>query len=270
MPAWTRSPAARIFQKDGPDAAVSSAGCTTDCCGSAPSLGLAPKMPVVAGATRYRIATMDCSAEESEIRRALDPIAGITNLRFDLGQRVLTIAAAPEVLPAAVAAIRRVGFDPQPTTESLAAGLSGSAHANDHEHGDEHEHENSTFGAGIGRLVLALALAIGADALSFFAPDTVAFKGVGMALSLAAIALADDTYRKGLGALRHGRLNINALMAVPRCQRGCRCIRSIRRPIRNRSERCLTNPKDPLIIEGYVETDQRAAKALTERWGEVL
>ena len=203
------------FQRDGSAAALASTVGTTDCCGSASSPVVAPKMPVVAGATRYRIATMDCSAEESEIRRALDPIAGITNLRFDLGQRVLTIAAAPEVLPAAVAAIRRVGFDPQPTTESLAAGPPGSAHAHDHEHGDEHEHEHSTFGAGIGRLVLALALAIGAEALSFFAPDTLVFKGAGMALALAAIGLAGlDTYKKGLGALRHGRLNINALMAV--------------------------------------------------------
>lgn len=29
------------------------------------------------GATRFHIATMDCAAEESEIRRAVDPIAGI-------------------------------------------------------------------------------------------------------------------------------------------------------------------------------------------------
>jgi Cd2+/Zn2+-exporting ATPase len=203
------------IQNDGPKAALTSMACATDCCGSAPSPVVAPKVPAVAGATRYRIATMDCSAEESEIRRALDPIAGITNLRFDLGQRVLTIAAAPDVLPAAVEAIKRVGFDPQPTTESFAAGPSRSAHAHGHESGNEHEHKHSTFGAGIGRLVLALALAIGAEALSFFAPDTAAFKGVGMVLALAAIALAGlDTYKKGLGALRHGRLNINALMAV--------------------------------------------------------
>ena len=172
-------------------------------------------MFVVADATRYRIATMDCSAEESEIRRALDPIAGITNLRFDLGRRTLTITAAPEVLPAAVAAIRRVGFDPQPTTEPSAAGPLASAQAHDSAHGDGHKHELGAFGAGIGRLLLALALAVGAEALSFFASDTFVFKGAGMALALAAIALAGlDTYKKGWGALRRGHLNINALMAV--------------------------------------------------------
>ena len=198
-----------------PDAAVATTACTTDCCGSAPSPVTAPKMPGIPGATRYRIATMDCSAEESEIRRALDPIAGITNLRFDLRQRVLTVAAAPKVLPAAVEAMRRVGFDPQPATESSGVASSGSGNSHDHEQGGEHSHEHADLGSGIARLILALAFAIGAEALSFLAPDTLAFKGFGMALALAAIALAGlDTYKKGLGALRHGRLNINALMAV--------------------------------------------------------
>ena len=198
-----------------PDAAVATTACTTDCCGSAPSPVTAPKMPEIPGATRYRIATMDCSAEESEIRRALDPIAGITNLRFDLRQRVLTVAAAPKVLPAAVEAMRRVGFDPQPATESSGVASSGSGNSHDHEQGGEHSHEHADLGSGIARLILALAFAIGAEALSFLAPDTLAFKGFGMTLALAAIALAGlDTYKKGLGALRHGRLNINALMAV--------------------------------------------------------
>ena len=65
-------------------------------------------------ATRYRVATMDCSAEESEIRRALDLVEGITSLRFDLSQRALTVVAEPEALRAATEAMRRVGFDPQP------------------------------------------------------------------------------------------------------------------------------------------------------------
>ncbi len=190
-----------------------------------------------AGVARYRIATMDCAAEESEIRRALDAIAGIGNLRFELGRRLLTVAAAPAAQAAAVQAIRRIGFDPQPVADTDAAAPPGSAaghgdgqrcgHAPGHDHGHQHAHqpahqhahmhgpEAMAFGAGVGRLLLALALAIGAEALAFFAPDTWAFKGTGMALALAAIALAGlDTYKKGLGALRRGRLNINALMTV--------------------------------------------------------
>lgn len=198
-----------------PDNAEAATACTTDCCGSALLPVTASKRSAVAGTTRYRIATMDCSAEQSEIRRALDPIVGITNLRFDFGQRVLTVVAAPQVLPAAVEAMRRAGFDPQPVTESSGASPPGAEQTQVDEHGDEHSHVHANLGSGIARLVLALVLAIGAEALSFFAPDTQVFNGIGMALALAAIVLAGlDTYEKGLGALRHGRLNINALMAV--------------------------------------------------------
>lgn len=207
--------------KTSPNAGLASMACTTGCCGSAPLPVIAPKLPAVvvavAGATRYRIATMDCSAEESEIRRALDSIAGITSLRFDLRQRILTVAAAPEVLPAAVDAMRRMGFDPQAAIDSSGGVPSGSSDAHDHGHDGEHDHDHgpANLGAGIARLISALALAVGAEALSFFAPDTQVFNGIGMALALAAIALAGlDTYKKGLGALRHGRLNINALMAL--------------------------------------------------------
>ena len=51
--------------------------------------------------------------------------------------------------------------------------------------------------------------------LGYFAPDTQVWKGAGLALAAAAIWLAGfDVYKKGLTALRHGRLNINALMTV--------------------------------------------------------
>ena len=65
------------------------------------------------------------------------------------------------------------------------------------------------------RLGLALLLAIGAELLGFFAPDTWAWKGAGLAVAAAAIVLSGfEVYGKGLVALRHGRLNIDALMAV--------------------------------------------------------
>lgn len=149
---------------------------------------------------RFRISAMDCAAEESEIRRALEPIAGVRGLGFQLGARTLTIDAPPEVIPEAVSAIRKAGFDPEPITTSSA-----STEAN--EHGPATE--------GLWRMVLALALAIIAEALSFFTPDTTVFKGLGMAVAAAAIWLAGfSTYRKGFAALMQARLNINALMTV--------------------------------------------------------
>ena len=49
-------------------------------------------------AVRVRIPTMDCAAEESEIRRVLEPIAGIRSLSFQLGARTLAISAPASVL----------------------------------------------------------------------------------------------------------------------------------------------------------------------------
>jgi Cd2+/Zn2+-exporting ATPase len=77
---------------------------------------------------------------------------------------------------------------------------------------DDHDHAPGT---GLARLLIALALATGAELLSFLAPDTLPFKALGLAVSGAAIACAGfDVLEKGLAALRHGRLNINALMSV--------------------------------------------------------
>jgi len=150
---------------------------------------------VVTGAA-FRIDAMDCAAEESEIRRALAQVIGVRGLSFQLGARTLTIDAPEAVIPQALTAIRRAGFDPQPVAAQNAASAAPPA-------------------AGLWRLVIALALAIAAELLDFLAPQTVVFQGIGMALAVAAIALAGvSTYKKGLAALRHRRFNINALMAV--------------------------------------------------------
>ncbi|HNI36879.1 MAG TPA: heavy metal translocating P-type ATPase [Pseudomonadales bacterium] len=146
----------------------------------------------------FRISNMDCATEESEIRRAIDGIAGIRGLQFRLGERQLIIDADDKGLQAALAAIRRAGFKPEaitaqtlPVTEST--GLLGAQ----------------------GRLVLALCLAIAAEALAFGFPTTGLAKWLGMALAAAAIGLSGfSVYGKGVAALRNGRLNINALMSV--------------------------------------------------------
>jgi Zn2+/Cd2+-exporting ATPase len=151
---------------------------------------------------RFRIQNMDCAAEESEIRRLLEPVSGIASLSFHLGTRTLTVSGSQQSIDKVVGALRGGGFDPQlqssgtaatPAPVQVVGGLS----------------------RGIRRLVLALLLATGAEALAFFAGETAAVTAAEMALSAAAIWLAGlDTYRKGLTALRHGRLNITALMTV--------------------------------------------------------
>ena len=150
---------------------------------------------------------MDCASEEGEIRRALEPLAGIRLLRFQLGARTLTIDADPKDLHQALEAIRKAGFDPKPLTPTAPHEDAGEgAHDHDHDHG---------FEVGIRRMGTALGMAIAAEAVSFFAPDILIWKLAGMVIAAIAIWLAGlDTYTKGLKALRQGRLNINALMTV--------------------------------------------------------
>ena len=148
----------------------------------------------------FRIATMDCAAEESEIRHAVAGVSGLRGLHFQLAARTVAIDAAPAVMPQVLAAIRRVGFDPQPLAQ---------------EGGDAHAHTHLPGAEGLVRLGLALGLAVAAELLAFLAPDQRVFQVAGMALAAVAIGLAGfSTYRKGLAALGRGRLNINALMTV--------------------------------------------------------
>ena len=151
---------------------------------------------------------MDCASEESEIRRAVEGVPGVLGLRFQLGERSLRIAGGPQAALAAVEAIRNTGFEVHAwpdAPESTGAGV-----------GSDHEHEHAaTTGSGLPRLLAALALATAAEGLSFLVPDAPWSKWVGLAVAAAAIALAGfSTFSKGLTALRHGRLNINALMSV--------------------------------------------------------
>ncbi len=148
---------------------------------------------------------MDCAAEEAEIRRAVDGIAGIRGLRFQLGQRLLTVDADATAVEPAMAAIRKAGFDPQP----VGAGADASSHAADDGHGHGAE------GSALPKLAAALLLAIGAEAIGYFASETTAWRAAGLTIAALAIWLSGfDVYKKGLAALRHGRLNINALMTV--------------------------------------------------------
>ena len=193
-----------------PEKTLPQAHSAANCCGAdhvhppacapvqaAPALGTAGQL--------FRIPTMDCSAEESDIRRALEPIPGIRSLGFQLGARTLRIDATDAALPLALAAIRQAGFDPQALP---GGGDAGGGTADD-------PHDHTAHGSGLRRYLLALGLALSAELISFVAPDGMAFKAAGMALAAAAIGLAGmATYQKGIAALLRGKLNINALMSV--------------------------------------------------------
>ncbi len=193
-------------------------------------MALNPKAEASASgdAVVLRIPLMDCAAEESDIRHALDSVAGIRSLRFHLAQRTLTIDAPPEVVPVAVEAVNRAGYPATPLQPGERTDKQAPQAHHDHgDHRDPHgtrghatEHAQSlsaglTAGSGIGRYAAALSFAVAAELLHFFAPDTLPWRLAGMAVAVLAIGLAGfSTYAKGLAALRHARLNINALMTV--------------------------------------------------------
>lgn len=89
-------------------------GCGSGC--AAPPVVSEPAASSAATAApqRFRIANMDCASEESEIRQALDGLAGIRGLQFNLGDRELAIAADDRALLQALDAIRKAGFKPEP------------------------------------------------------------------------------------------------------------------------------------------------------------
>ena len=174
---------------------------TDACC--APAVNPSPQPAAEVAMQQFRVPAMDCSVEEADIRRALETVPGIRALSFQLRERALGIDAPADSIAKAVEAVRKAGFKIEPLTVKPVT----DGHAlHDHDHGSD---------TGLRKMVAALALAVIAEAISFFAPETMVWKLVGMGVAAAAILVAGlDVYRKGMSALLAGRLNINALMSV--------------------------------------------------------
>ena len=165
-------------------------------------IDMPPVGPALTGASILvlRIPDMDCAVEEGAIRRALEKVEGIRRLRFDLPNRGLRIDAPAGEWDRITALIEETGMRVERTRDE------GEAEA---------IAPPSSQRAEIVRLVAALILAGVAESLAFAVADTPMWRGVGMVLAAAAIALAGTTvFRKGLYALFRGKLNINALMTV--------------------------------------------------------
>lgn len=171
------------------------------CCGSIsapasldetvpPALSTAPEGGSVA---RLRIAQMDCPTEEALIRKKLGAMDEVQGLEFNLMQRMLTVAYRTGALPAVQAAIRELGMDAEPVEPS----------------GDEEPQTEAAkpwWPYAAGGLAALVAEIMHWSGLPEW---TVALVAV---LAVAVCGL--DTYRKGWIALRHGNLNINALMSI--------------------------------------------------------
>ncbi|MGE4452375.1 heavy metal translocating P-type ATPase [Castellaniella sp.] len=144
--------------------------------------------------TELRILQMDCPTEEALIRKALSALPAVRSLDFNLMRRVLTVVHAPDALESILRAIRDLGFTPEQAGE--AAAPSGMAP----------EAPGSWW-----PLAASGAAALAAEVAHWVeAPWTV--PAVLAVLAIAGCGLG--TYRKGWTALRHGQMNINALMSI--------------------------------------------------------
>ena len=148
--------------------------------------------------SRLRIAQMDCPTEEAMIRRKLDGHPEVHRLQFDLMQRVLTVVHAEGALPRIEAAIRELGMVGEVLSKA-SDGAPGNAATPD-------DGAEAWWPLALGGIA-----ALGAEIVHWLAlPEWLA-----ALLALAAIAACGTgTYRKGWIDLRHGSLNINALMSL--------------------------------------------------------
>jgi len=145
-----------------------------------------------------RIPAMDCPVEEGQIRRVLEPFTDIRGLQFDLPGRALAIDAPASAWQPLLAAIRSAGFQAEPLSAPPAAADTARTQRRE-----------------LMRLGAALAVALLAELCHLLAPDAPAWTVAGMVAAAVAIGLSGlGVLRKGLSALRHGRLDISALMSV--------------------------------------------------------
>ena len=177
---------------------------------------------------RIRIGEMDCPTEEALLRKAVGPRSGVCGLRFDLVNRVLTVEHDGADAADIEAAVRSVGMTPEPADEAAKAGADGDITADSvgrdgtdgvHVHNGDTRRVFAAEAKGFrsalrrwGPLVLASVIVFAAEAshrLEIGEPWATP------ALALMAIAMVGfPTWKKGIIALRHRTLNINALMTV--------------------------------------------------------
>ncbi|WP_233234782.1 cation-translocating P-type ATPase [Bordetella sp. LUAb4] len=177
------------------------------CCGhdhGAPQAAAQPDADLRAAAgeslTRLLINQMDCPTEETLIRRKLGAMPEVRELHFNLMQRVLTVVHATPALASVQAAIKDLGMTPT-VLEGTATPAPAAA-------------PTRWRGLVAGGVLAALAEAVhfaGNPALDL---GSITLPYAALLAIVAVLACGLNTYRKGWIAVRHGNLNINALMSI--------------------------------------------------------
>jgi Zn2+/Cd2+-exporting ATPase len=151
--------------------------------------------------TAIRIMQMDCPTEEALIRKKFSRMADVRSMEFNLMQRVLTVVHAPNALDSILDALRSLDFTPE-----LADADSPNASATTRNAAQDQRKRVSWW-----PLALAGVAAVASEAAGWLGAPV--WMAAGLAI-LAIVSCGLTTYRKGWLAIRHGNLNINALMSI--------------------------------------------------------
>ncbi|WP_232231910.1 heavy metal translocating P-type ATPase [Burkholderia sp. WSM2230] len=162
-----------------------------------------PQSEAVAGDVRtaIRIMQMDCPTEEALIRKKFSRMSEVRSMEFNLMQRVLTVVHAPGELDSIVGALRSLDFTPELADADSQRALGAAPDAS------PAQPRSRTWWP----LALAAVAAAASEAAGWLGAP--AWMAAGLAL-FAIGSCGLSTYRKGWLALRHGNLNINALMSI--------------------------------------------------------
>ena len=172
---------------------------TSTCCGAAETADTPQSSEASPSASRLALTIdeMCCPTEEGVLRKALADLPGVEALSFQLMQRRLVVHHQGVDRDALTARVRDTGMTPRFEDDQGANAADDS---------------RSTTTTPWGRLALAGILALGAEAIGWLGLTAGLLTPL---LAIVAIALVGiPTWKKGLVALRHGTLNINALMSV--------------------------------------------------------
>ncbi|WP_408379813.1 heavy metal translocating P-type ATPase [Paraburkholderia caledonica] len=153
--------------------------------------------------TAIRIMQMDCPTEEALIRKKFSRMPDVRSIEFNLMQRVLTVVHAHGALDSILAALRSLDFTPEIAGPDSPSSQQGAKQLTQPAAPRQPKPWWPLAFAGVAAAASEAAGWLGAPAW--------------MAASLAIIAIAScglTTYRKGWLAIRHGNLNINALMSI--------------------------------------------------------
>lgn len=174
-----------------------------DCaCGDTPeNTATSPDLPSTIGAVSvvYRIANMDCPTEETLIRQKLTSVEGITQLKFNLLERKLTVEHQLTDDKPIQQALQEIGMQAELVDTATQA--------------QQHPSTSPTSSKSWWLIGLGVASAIAAEVIAWVSGNESSWAVI--ALSLFAILISGvGTYKKGWIALANLNLNINALMAI--------------------------------------------------------